>query len=400
MGFLRQSAVIGGTALLLSAVVSLPITFGRNFDSAVLIGVPIVSVVLCAVAVRFRDVRSLLAGITLISLAAVPQMADLPSNALLWMAALLAMDVAFITTITDSSIDLEVVGIWCVWLTLSLGSLFLLAHYSPVTLAALAGPFRFDLRIAIAAVACCFVLVTLIARRDPVSSGMFWAACVAVFMLTFPHKQIPLLGVIGVVLSVALIERSYRIAYFDELTGIRGRRALNETFATLRETYSIAVVDVDHFKSFNDTYGHDVGDQVLRKVASQLAGVSGGGAAFRCGGEEFVVVFKGRSVRESLSHVEKLRQSIEEDVFHVRGPERSKRKREERRRFHKPGRNPQHEAVKVTVSIGMAEAPEGFSPQQVYKAADKALYRAKQNGRNRVEVARRAASRTVSASGA
>jgi diguanylate cyclase (GGDEF)-like protein len=212
----------------------------------------------------------------------------------------------------------------------------------------------------------------------------------------FPLKQVPLMAVMAVTLSVALIERSYRIAYFDELTGIRGRRALNETFSTLKEEYSMAVVDVDHFKSFNDTYGHDVGDQVLRKVAAQLANVSGGGEAFRCGGEEFVLVFKNRSSAESLMHVERLRRSIEDDVFHVRGPERSKRKREERRRFHKPTQN-QHEAVRITVSIGLAEAPEGFSPEQVYKAADKALYRAKQNGRNRVEVARRAAGRSVAA---
>jgi diguanylate cyclase (GGDEF)-like protein len=279
-----------------------------------------------------------------------------------------------------------------------MGGLFLLARYSPGALAMMAGPFRFDLRIAITGVAILFASVTVIARRDPTSGGIFWSACVAGFMLMFPQKQAPLLGVIAIVMSVALIERSYRIAYFDELTGIRGRRALNETFSSLTEPYSIAVVDVDHFKSFNDTYGHDVGDQVLRKVASQLARVGGSGDAFRCGGEEFVILFKGKSVRESLSHVEKLRESIEQDVFHVRGPERSKRKRDERRRFHKTGRN-EHEAVKITVSIGLAEAPEGFSPEQVYKAADKALYRAKQNGRNRVEVARRAANRTVVGSG-
>jgi diguanylate cyclase (GGDEF)-like protein len=357
-------------------------------------------VLLSAVAVRFRDVRSVLAGITLLSVAALPQLTKVPSEALLWMAALLAVNLAFIGSITEPSIDLEVVGVWCVWLTLSLGTLFLLARYSPAALATLAGPFRFDLRVAIAAVALCFLVVTVITRRDPVSSGIFWSACVAGFMLMFPQKQAALTGVIGVVLSVALIERSYRIAYFDELTGIRGRRALNESFSTLRETYSIAVVDVDHFKSFNDTYGHDVGDQVLRKVASHLERVSGGGDAFRCGGEEFVIVFKGRSIAESLSHVEKLRRSIEEDVFHVRGPERSKRKREERRRFYKSAKKSQHEAVKITVSIGVAEAPEGFLPEQVYKAADKALYRAKQNGRNRVEVARRSGGRTVAVTGA
>lgn len=400
MGFLRQWAVIGGTALLLSAIVCLPLRVNRNLESAVLIGVPIVSVLLSVVAVRFREVRCVLAGVTLISVATLLQLTRLPSDALLWLAALLAIDLAFIASVNEPSIDLEVAGIWCVWLAVSVGTLFLLVRYSPATLATLAGPFRFDLRIALTAVAVCFSILTVITRRDPVSSGMFWSACVAGFMLVFPQKQAALLGVIGAVLSVALIERSYRIAYFDELTGIRGRRALNETFSTLRQPYCVAVVDVDHFKSFNDTYGHDIGDQVLRKVASQLDRVSGGGEAFRCGGEEFVILFKGRSGSESLSHVERLRRSIEGDVFHVRGPERSKRKREERRRFHKPGKNPQHEPVKITVSIGVAEAPEGFSPEQVYKAADKALYRAKQNGRNRVEIARRSSGRTVAAPGA
>jgi diguanylate cyclase (GGDEF)-like protein len=193
------------------------------------------------------------------------------------------------------------------------------------------------------------------------------------------------------VLAISLMERSYWIAYFDELTGIRGRRALREAFDALRGGYTIAVVDVDHFKSFNDTYGHDVGDQVLRKVAAQLAKVGGGGEAFRCGGEEFAILFRDRDAKEALPHAEKLRRAIEDDVFHVRGPERSQREREERRRFHKKDRQARHEAVTVTVSIGLAQAPDGFSPQQVYKAADRALYRAKHAGRNRVEVARRAA---------
>jgi diguanylate cyclase (GGDEF)-like protein len=210
--------------------------------------------------------------------------------------------------------------------------------------------------------------------------------------LLFAPKAVLTLCLIALLsLAISLMERSYWIAYFDELTGLRGRRALNEVFQGLESDYCIAVVDVDHFKSFNDTYGHDVGDQVLRKVGAQLARVGGGGMAFRCGGEEFVLLFRGKPAEHAMRFADKLRQSIEADVFHVRGQDRSKRPRDERRRLYRPSRQKDSEACTITVSIGVAEAPEGFRPEQVYKAADRALYRAKHAGRNRVELARRAA---------
>jgi hypothetical protein len=70
----------------------------------------------------------------------------------------------------------------------------------------------------------------------------------------------------------AMLQESFHMAFRDELTGLPGRRAFNETLQRARGTYSIAMVDVDHFKSFNDTHGHDTGDDVLRLVASRLAG--------------------------------------------------------------------------------------------------------------------------------
>ena len=76
--------------------------------------------------------------------------------------------------------------------------------------------------------------------------------------------------------------------------------------------------DVDHFKRFNDTYGHDAGDQVLRMVAAKLSQVGGGGRAFRYGGEEFLVVFRGRSAREAEPFVESLRRSIADAGFVLR----------------------------------------------------------------------------------
>ena len=86
----------------------------------------------------------------------------------------------------------------------------------------------------------------------------------------------------------------------------------------LAAPYSLAVVDIDHFKNFNDTYGHDTGDQVLRMVASKLGEVTGGGKAFRTGGEEFCILFSGKSVAQALPHLEALRKEVETAIFHLR----------------------------------------------------------------------------------
>src|SRR5207302_1408861 len=90
-------------------------------------------------------------------------------------------------------------------------------------------------------------------------------------------------------LTAALVEASYHMAYQDSLTGLPARRALNEALLRLGGHYSVAMIDVDHFKRINDRHGHDVGDQVLRIIAAKLAQVPGGGKAYRYGGEEFAV---------------------------------------------------------------------------------------------------------------
>jgi diguanylate cyclase (GGDEF)-like protein len=152
--------------------------------------------------------------------------------------------------------------------------------------------------------------------------------------------------------------------------------------ARLGRNYVIAMTDVDHFKKFNDTYGHDVGDQVLRMVASQLRKVSGGGTAYRYGGEEFTVLYPGKSISECLPHLEALRRNIEEYRMRLRDkqsrPEDAKRGRNQRGQS-----KSQH--VSVAISIGVAErSDEHRDPQEVIKAADQALYKAKEAGRNRV----------------
>lgn len=185
----------------------------------------------------------------------------------------------------------------------------------------------------------------------------------------------------GAILVVAMLQESHRLAFNDELTGLPGRRALQEAMAGLGPRYVVAMADVDHFKSFNDTHGHDIGDQVLKLVAARLAEVEGGGRAFRYGGEEFTVLFPGKSLDDALPHLEAIRASIEAYRMAVRGEDRPRKKEEgEKRRADAPP----DKTLSVTISIGVAEPAPGATPTLVLKAADQALYRAKQGGRNRV----------------
>lgn len=190
------------------------------------------------------------------------------------------------------------------------------------------------------------------------------------------------------------------MAFRDELTGLPGRRALNERMQRLGRNYVLAMADVDHFKKFNDTHGHDVGDQVLRLVASKLAKVTGGGRAYRYGGEEFAVVFAGKTLEECLPHLEMIRETIASYNIHLRNQDNRPRDDQQGRQRRAGAAS---SSVSVTVSIGVAERqPEQRTPEEVLKAADKALYSAKGAGRNCVMAygqPRRGAVRTDDAAG-
>jgi len=169
------------------------------------------------------------------------------------------------------------------------------------------------------------------------------------------------------------------MAYDDELTGLPARRALTEALARLGGTYAVAMVDVDHFKRFNDEHGHDVGDQILRMVGVRLADIGGGGRAFRYGGEEFAVLFPGKDVDQTLERLEALRRTIETTSFTLRAAGRP------RKRPDSPQAGGQRKRLAVTVSIGVAgSGAVAGKPEAVVQAADEALYRAKQAGRNQV----------------
>ena len=114
----------------------------------------------------------------------------------------------------------------------------------------------------------------------------------------------------GLLLCINLTISLLQIGYRDDLTQIGNRRALQQTAKTLRGPYSVAMVDADYFKKINDQFGHELGDQALRVIASLLAQTAEGGKPFRYGGEEFCLLFKGKTEQQVLDTLEACRQAI------------------------------------------------------------------------------------------
>ncbi|AVD81198.1 GGDEF domain-containing protein [Pseudomonas sp. SWI6] len=211
--------------------------------------------------------------------------------------------------------------------------------------------------------------------------GIFWMlpkTFILPFTLNIMCSQVMLM------IAAAVSHEAYQMAFRDELTGLPGRRALNERMQRLGRNYVIAMTDVDHFKKFNDTHGHDVGDQVLRLVASRLSKVTGGGRAYRYGGEEFALVFAGKTAEECQPHLEAVREMIANYAMQLR--DQSSRPQDDSAGRQRRAGNAAT-TVSVTISIGVAERlVEHRNPEEVLKAADQALYSAKGAGRNCVMV--------------
>jgi diguanylate cyclase (GGDEF)-like protein len=248
------------------------------------------------------------------------------------------------------------------------------------------------------------LLARFLIARKPVDSALLWSLSAFFLCLRFSataRVSTVYLATAACILAASIVENSYLLAYHDELTALPSRRAFNDALLRLQHPYSIAVVDIDYFKRFNDSYGHDTGDQVLQLVAVSLSRVTGGGQAYRCGGEEFNILFPGKTTSEVADHLEQLRAAIASSEFRVRsrdrrqvprGPDRRNERARGRKRTGHAIRELVQEkspaALSVTVSIGVATSLKAQSePELVLQVADKALYRAKANGRNRVETA-------------
>ena len=171
------------------------------------------------------------------------------------------------------------------------------------------------------------------------------------------------------------LQHTMELAIVDALTGLNNRRYLDNHLKILFDRaavrgrpISICMTDIDRFKLVNDTYGHDVGDEVLREFAARIRStVRGADLACRYGGEEFVVVMPDTPMELATSVAERLRAIVEDKPFYVRSIDRE---------------------LSITASLGIATSSGAFGmPDELLKQADRALYGAKHAGRNRVVAA-------------
>ena len=228
-------------------------------------------------------------------------------------------------------------------------------------------------------------LVAWYLKRAPLDLGFAGAMIafgIAMNGIALPQVFAVFITAGALVLTIAVLQDTFRMAFRDELTGLASRRELNERMMGLGRRYTIAMVDVDRFKNFNDTYGHDLGDQVLKMVARKLAEVGGGGTAYRYGGEEFTVLFPGKDLDAAVPNLEALRKQVADYRLALRTAARPEKTQSVKR---KRGAFRASKSVSVTISIGVAQRNGKLAaPDAVIKAADKALYRAKRGGRNQV----------------
>lgn len=187
----------------------------------------------------------------------------------------------------------------------------------------------------------------------------------------------------GTLIIFYVMSASHDMAFNDQLTNIPGRHALEVDMKHLGRKYSVAMVDIDHFKKFNDTYGHDIGDDVLKLVAGILKEATGGARAYRYGGEEFTIIFKGKHTEQVEEHLQTLVSEVHNYDMTIRNAMERPDNHDEG--IKKRGKNGQSaEVVNVSVSIGLADSTTTKHPEKVLKLADQALYKAKKTGRNKL----------------
>ncbi len=159
---------------------------------------------------------------------------------------------------------------------------------------------------------------------------------------------------------------------FDTLTGIHNRMAYNDHITKLmarwkryQESFCYAIIDIDHFKKVNDTYGHNTGDKVLKIVATIMQkNIRESDTLFRIGGEEFVLILPNTSIKQAAPTIEKIRLAVGSSGFRFK-----------------------EDKVDIHISAGLTEVQPNDSEESLYERADKALYQAKETGRNKLVTA-------------
>ncbi len=205
----------------------------------------------------------------------------------------------------------------------------------------------------------------------------------SILFINIPYSSVINFNFLAITIFILLSEAQLSLAYIDELTQLPTRRKMNETMQALGSNYSIAMIDVDKFKSINDKYGHKSGDQALQLIASNLAAMKGNAKVFRFAGDEFAAIFPGKKVEEAAVFLEEFRKNVFESKFIIRTPKRKYNSDKDRNK-NTPNKV---KTARLSVSIGVAEKDkDSKTALKVLKKADKNLYKSKKAGRNKVSV--------------
>ncbi|WP_263833767.1 GGDEF domain-containing protein [Sulfurospirillum oryzae] len=264
-----------------------------------------------------------------------------------------------------------------------------LKYFSPALLQALDTPILHvslqglskasDFILIIAIISLLFVFLISLLFEIQSQKAPFWmlfAQMVPLLFLQESNHFVLFCLVASWIAIAALVHDAYRMAYIDTLTNVPSRRALEERFLRLGSHYIIAMVDIDFFKKFNDKFGHDIGDDVLKLVAKELTHVKNGGKVYRYGGEEFTILFNGKKKEECIMALEEVREHIFRRGFAIRDKNRPEKAPKELQS------STTVKKERLSVSIGVALSAKGKTPQEIIKIADDALYKAKESGRN------------------
>ena len=227
-----------------------------------------------------------------------------------------------------------------------------------------------------------YFLARYIRIREAIECAFFWAL-ILTFLALVVNRNGPASSIYfataGLILVISVIENIYLEGFRDELTDLPTSQVLMGNLSKLKTGYTVAMIEIDHFKKLKDNHGRKVSKQIIYMVGSKLASVTGG-MPFRYGDAVFFVVFPEMFLQETMSRLEILRATIKESAFIF-----PSRKYSHKKLKRVKGQKIQPDKIPLSVSIGVAERIDlDIRPQQVIKSAEEALYFARKEGRDRI----------------
>lgn len=220
-------------------------------------------------------------------------------------------------------------------------------------------------------------------HRDPLEGGAIWALCaifVAYHTSRYGWQPTNFFMTAGLIFFVTLLQSFYRQTYRDELTGIPGRLAYDEAIGQLGKRFSVAIIGIDQLTQYANVHGKPVSEQILKLAAPRIQAACSDGQIFRTTGEEFTVLFPGKSAIDTMGTLDIVRKSVEAIGLFLRGRDRVW----EQRGIQEAGSRDR--ALPITLSIGVGEKlTDSATLTLVIKSAYRGLYEAKGIGGNVVK---------------